>query len=140
MNTSPQNPKPELNPEALVVRKVSEVKFWAMVLTAAVLGMVLVAAAQGQWWALAGILATGGLHYLWFRDAMWGTGSPRPPSQVTGSLTLSFLVCAGIQTSYSFLHPVSGVYVVITVALGTLAFLGHASLRYTSSKVVTRGR
>ncbi|GAA1130415.1 hypothetical protein [Arthrobacter flavus] len=139
MNTSPQNRHEEQDPESLLVRKVSEGKFWAMVLTAAAQGAVLVLAAQGQWWAVAGVLATGGLHYVWFRDAMWGARNRRPSGQIAGSLSISFLINAGIQTSFAFLHPVNSSYAAVTVALGILAFLAHAALRYTSSKVVTRG-
>lgn len=139
MDTPPQNSS-KLNPETLLVRRVSEGKFWAMVLTAAAQGAILALAVQGQWWSVAGVLATGALHYVWFRDVMWGARNRRPSGQIAGSLSLSFLINAAIQTSYAFLHPVNGVYAVATVALGTLAFQAHAALRYTSSKVAARGR
>lgn len=128
------------SPEKLLVRRVSESKFYAMVFTGAAQGVLLVLASRAEWWLILTVLGTGVLHILWFRDAMWGNRNVRPRGQITNSLYASFLANGFIQVSYIIFAPVNGTYVLLTTAVGVLAFLLHAAVRYMSSKVASNAR
>lgn len=132
---SPKQEMENSGPERLLVRRLSEGKFYAMVLTGALQAALLIAASRAEWWTILTVVATGALHIFWFRDAMWGNRNMRPRGQITRSLSVSFIVNGSIQASYLVFAPVGGIYVAITAGAGALAFLVHTAIRYMSSKV-----